>query len=121
MVPSVAPGPGRAHALRFSTNAAGYVDTGWTCRFDARGLIVTAPPPGVTVIGGYPFHLNRLDEFVAESDPDATIVALPDADLGQRFAGTAVDRADLLAKLKLRGVNPLISGAFQPRGTPEAA
>jgi AMP-binding enzyme len=121
MVPSATSGPGRAHALRLSTNAAGYVDTGWTCRVDARGLIVAAPPPGLTVIGGYPFHLNRVEEFVAGIDPDATIVALPDADLGQRFAGTAVDRAHLLAKLKVRGVNPLISGAFEPRGTPQAA
>jgi len=121
MVPSATPGPGRAHALRLSANAAGYVDTGWACRVDARGLIVTAPPPGVTVIGGYPFHLNWVEEFVAESDPNATIVALPDADLGQRFAGTAVDRAAVLAKLKVRGVNPLISRAFQARGAPEAA
>ena len=121
MVPSAAPGPSRARALRFPTNVAGYVDTGWTCRVDGRGLIVTAPPPGVTAIGGYPFHLSQVDEFVADSDPDATIVALPDTDLGQRFAGTAVDRAELLAKLKVRGVNPLIYGAFQPRNTPEAA
>src|SRR5262249_2154223 len=122
MVPSATPRPpGHVHALRLSANAAGYVDTGWTCRVDARGLLVTAPPPGITVIGGYPFHLNRVDECVAESDPDATIVALPDAVLGQRFAGTAVDRADVLAKLKVRGVNPLISGAFQARRAPEAA
>src|SRR5262249_27232778 len=77
MVPSATPGPGRAHALRLSANAAGYVDPGWACRVDARGLIVTAPPPGFTVIGGYTFHLNWVEEFVAESDPNATIVALP--------------------------------------------
>ncbi|MGB9044857.1 MAG: hypothetical protein WCC81_20610, partial [Pseudolabrys sp.] len=61
------------------------------------------------------------DELVGQTDPDATIIALPDADLGQRFAGSAADRADLLAKLKARGVNPLISEAFQPRGRSEAA
>src|SRR5262249_689341 len=48
MVPSVAPGSGSTHPLRFSTNAAGYVDTGWICRFDADGIIVAAPPPGHT-------------------------------------------------------------------------
>jgi hypothetical protein len=46
---------------------------------------------------------------------------LPDADLGQRFAGRAVDRTDLLSKLTKRGANPLISAAFQPRGTSQAA
>ena len=59
--------------------------------------------------------------MIAEIDRDATIVALPDADLGQRFAGRAVDRTDLLSKLTKQGVNPLISAAFQPRGTSEAA
>jgi hypothetical protein len=121
MIPSSPPGNGRGHALRLPADNAGYVDTGFACRINPRGLVVTAPPPGVTVIGGYPFLLNRVDELIAEIDPDATIVALPDGNLGQRFAGKAVDRADLHSKLAKRGVNPLISGAFQPRGTPEAA
>jgi hypothetical protein len=109
-------------ALSVSPNA-GYVDTGFFCSIDrhARALIVTAPPPGITAIGGYRFPLNDVDELVAQTDPNATIVTLPDADLGQRFAGSAPDRADLLAKLKARGVNPLISVAFQPRGSSEAA
>jgi hypothetical protein len=119
MVPSMA--PERAHALRLTANAAGYVDSGCACRVDAQGLIVTAPPPGVAVIGGYRFNLNQVYEFVAETDPGATIVALPDLDLGQRFAGTALDRAQLLAKLRDRGVNPLITEAFQPRAAPKAA
>ncbi len=59
---------------------------------------------------------TRVDAVVAHADPDATIVALPDADLGQRLAGSAANRGDLRAKLKARGVNALISGAFQPRG-----
>ncbi|MFZ0066488.1 MAG: class I adenylate-forming enzyme family protein [Pseudolabrys sp.] len=121
MVPSFPQGAGHGHALRLSANDAGYVDTGVACRVDARGLVVTAPPPGVTLIGGYPFHLNRVDKLIAEIDRDATIVALPDADLGQRFAGRAVDQTDLLSKLTKQGVNPLISAAFHPRGTSEAA
>jgi len=113
----------RGRAPRFSPDGAGYVDTGFACRSDrqARVLVVTAPPPGVTAVGGYRFHLNEIDELVAQSDPNATIVALPDVDLGQRFAGSAANRADLLSKLRARGVNPLISEAFQPRGTSEAA
>lgn len=124
MVPaqSFPPAAERGQALRVSPNA-GYVDTGFACSIDrhARTLIVTAPPPGIAAIGGYRFPLNDVDELVGQTDPDATIIALPDADLGQRFAGSAADRADLLAKLKARGVNPLISEAFQPRGRSEAA
>ena len=78
MVRSFPQGAGCGHALRLSADNAGYADTGFACRVDARGLVVTAPPPGVTVIGGYPFHLNRVDELIAEIDRNATIVALPD-------------------------------------------
>jgi hypothetical protein len=124
MVPtqSFPPAAERGQAQSASPNA-GYVDTGFACSVDrhARTLIVTAPPPGITAIGGYRFPLKDVDELVAQTDPDATIVTLPDADLGQRFAGSTPDRADLLAKLKARGVNPLISVAFQPRGSSEAA
>ncbi|MFZ0622726.1 MAG: AMP-binding protein [Pseudolabrys sp.] len=124
MVPtqSFPPAAERGQAQSASPNAD-YVDTGFACIVDrhARTLIVTAPPPGITAIGGYRFPLNDVDELVAQTDPGATIVTLPDADLGQRFAGSAPDRADLLAKLKARGVNPLISVAFQPRGSSEAA
>jgi hypothetical protein len=118
MVPSAA---GPAHAMRLPANAAGYADTGYGCLVDACGLVVTASPPGLALIGGYPFHLSQVNELIAETDPGATIVALPDAELGQRFAGHASDRLALLAKLEARGVNPLISRAFQPRGRLEAA
>jgi len=112
----------RGHALR-SRESAGYVDTGFACRIDrpTRALIVTEPPSGMTAVGGYRFHLNEVEELIAQTDPDATIVPLPDADLGQRFAGSATNRAELLSKLRARGVNPLISEAFQPRGASEAA
>ncbi|HYC17735.1 MAG TPA: class I adenylate-forming enzyme family protein [Pseudolabrys sp.] len=106
-----------------SRHSTGYVDTGFACRIDrqARALIVTAPPSGTTAVGGYRFHLDEIEELISQTDADATIVALPDADLGQRFAGSAPNRAELLAGLRTRGVNPLISEAFQPRGTSEAA
>src|SRR5262249_60671464 len=94
------------HPLCFPANGAGYVDTGWICRLDAGGLVVAAPPPGLTLIGGYPFHLNQVDEFVAEIDPDATIVALPDADLSQRFPGTAVGLTPLRREMPCRVASP---------------
>jgi hypothetical protein len=44
-----------------------------------------------------------------------TIIALPDALLGQRLAGDAPDRAATAALLLANGANPLMIGAFRPR------
>ena len=55
---------------------------------------------------------------MAAVDAEATIVALPDATLGQRLAGSARDRAGVIAALQAAGANPLIAGAFRPRGPP---
>lgn len=101
----------------------GYIDTGFACRpgRDAQTLVVTAPPSGTIAVGGYSFYQNRIDAAVAQADPEATIVALPDGDLGQRFAGTAANRVDLRARLQAQGANPLITGAFAPRQPSEAA
>ena len=108
---------------RLSSDSAGYVDTGFACRLDrnAQTLTITAPPPGTIAVGGYCFRANLIDALVADADLDATLVALPDSDLGQRFAGAAADRATLRAKLQAQRINPLISGAFVLRGAPEAA
>ena len=73
-------------------------------------------PAGITTVGGYRFCQREVDAVVAGADPAAVIVALPDAHLGQRFAGSAQDGATLAAKLQTRGVNSLIAGAFRPRG-----
>jgi hypothetical protein len=69
-------------------------------------------------------HLTKRGQIiaaVAQADPHATIVALPDADLAQRLAGTAADREALRNGLRTRRANPLLSGAFEPRHPPEAA
>jgi AMP-binding enzyme len=118
-----APGAKGAHSPRLSPDSAGYVDTGFACRLggNAQTLTITAPPSGTIAVGGYCFRENLIDALVADADPDATLVALPDSDLGQRLAGAAADRATLRAKLQAQGINPLISGAFQPRGAPKAA
>jgi hypothetical protein len=73
-------------------------------------------PAGITAVGGYRFMQREVDAVVAGADPAAVIVALPDAHLGQRFAGSAQDGAALAATLQARGVNSLIAGAFLPRG-----
>jgi hypothetical protein len=73
-------------------------------------------PAGITTVGGYRFCQREVDAVVAGADPAAVIVALPDAHLGQRFAGSAQDGAAVAAKLQARGVNSLIAAAFRPRG-----
>jgi len=74
-------------------------------------------PAGITAVGGYRFRQREVDAVVAGADPAAVIVALPDAHLGQRFAGSAQDGAALAVELQARGVNALIAGAFLPRGS----
>jgi len=108
--------------LAVAPDGDGYVDTGFTCRpgQDDRTLIITGPPSDMIDVGGYCFRLGQIDTLVSRADPGATIVALPDGDLGHRLAGTAPDRRALQAILKTLGVNPLIVGAFE-RGTPDAA
>lgn len=125
MVPAHAfpPGAERGQDAHLAPDAAGYVDTGFACRLEraAQTLTVTAPPSGTIGIGGYRFLQREVDNLIGQVDPDATVVTLPDANLGQRLAGTSANRAALRAQLQARGANPLISGAFQPRGAPEAA
>jgi hypothetical protein len=119
MVPAQAfpPGAEEGSGPHFDVDAAGFVDTGMPCRLDHDGktFALTAPPAGTTGIGGYRFSQSAVDRAVASVDPDATIVALPDAILGQRLAGNAKHQAEVIAELQSRGLNPLIAGAFRPR------
>ncbi len=98
--------------------AAGYFDTGYACRIARanRTLVITAPPAGITTSGFYRFRQSAVDDVVATADAEAVIVALPDALLGQRLAGSARETAAIAAALEARGVNALIAGAFRPRG-----
>jgi hypothetical protein len=125
MVPASAfpPGAERGPEPHLKVDAAGFVDTGVRCALnrDSNTLTITGPPAGITSVGGYRFRQNAVDWLVAEVDLDATIVALPDAFLDQRLAGTAPDREATEAHLQVRGANPLIAGAFRPRGAAKAA
>jgi hypothetical protein len=98
----------------------GYVDTGFPCRLDPGGdtLTVTGPPGGITAIGAYRFRSGEIEARVAHADATATVVALPDAILGQRLAGSTTDREAVFALLRQSGANPLIGAAFAPRGAP---
>ncbi len=119
MVPAQAfpPGAEQGFEPHLDVDETGFVDTRLPCRLerDGNSLSLTAPPAGMTGIGGYRFLQSAVDAAVASVDPSATIVALPDAVLGQRLAGTAKYRVALIADLQLRGLNPLIGGAFRPR------
>jgi AMP-binding enzyme len=76
----------------------------------------TAPRAGITAVGFYRFRQREIDALVASASLAAVVVALPDALLGQRLAGSARERAATAAELQARGVNSLIAGAFRPRG-----
>jgi len=124
MVPTEFFAPGEhGHDPHIRADGAGYIDTGFPCRAnqEKRTLQVTAPHAGITAVGGYRFRQSEVDAVVAQADPEAAIVAVPDGDLGQRLAGAATDRPALRADLQACGINPLISGAFKARGGAEAA
>jgi hypothetical protein len=106
-----------------TADTAGFVDTGFTCqRDDLFGtLTITGSPAGFASVGGYRFRQNEVDASVAEADPAATIVALPDALLGERLAGSTPDRAGTESELEARGTNPLIAVAFRRRNEADAA
>ena len=125
MVPTHAfpSGAERSPLSRLTSDPAGYVDTGFACQVERNGqaLTITGSPAGLTTIGGYRFRQSDIDELIAQTDPGATIVALPDVDLGLRLAGSTAHRDVLYRKLQSRGANPLIARAFRPRGGVEAA
>lgn len=102
-------------------DAAGFVDTGFTCRVDGDSLTVTGPPGGLATIGGYRFRSTEVDDQAMAANPDAIVAALPDGVLALRMAGSAPDPAAVRDRLAERGVNPLIADAFRPRGRPETA
>ena len=95
--------------------ADGFLDTGFTCRIEHDGLIVTGPPAGIAAVGGYRFYQPALEADIASIDPAATLLAVPDGLLGQRLAGSAPDPQTVTAALRARGRNPLLAVAFRPR------
>lgn len=123
MVPRAAfpPGAEHSHAGHLPTDQAGFIDTGFRCSLDVQTqtLAVTAPPAGIFCIGGYYLRPSELD--VRKVTPDASVVPLPDRNLGHRLAGTALDRKAAVDGLHAQGVNALVSGAFRARSAGEAA
>ncbi len=109
------PGSGHGGEPCLKIGEGGFIDTGFTCRPDPgnESLIVTGPPGGMAVIGGYRFRTRDLESQVALADPTATVVALPAGVMVQRLAGSAIDKTMIRARLRKNGANPLIAGAFR--------
>ncbi|HET9716482.1 MAG TPA: class I adenylate-forming enzyme family protein [Pseudolabrys sp.] len=103
--------------------AFSWVETGFVCQLNraTQTLAITAPPSGTVAVGGYCFFQQELEESICSIEPDATIVSLPDNDLGHRLAGTSEHPERLIAGLQSRGVNALICRAFVPRGPSKTA
>jgi hypothetical protein len=125
MVPTHAfpPGAERGPEPHLTVDAAGFVDTGYACyrERDGNTFAISAPPGGIAAIGGYRFRQHEVDAAVAKADAAATIIALPDAILGARLAGSAPDGEKIRSTLQGQGLNPLIAGAFRARRPANAA
>jgi hypothetical protein len=104
--------PTRAFPSGHALSPEVFLDTGFTCVRDGERLTVTGPPAGVSAIGGYRFAQAALDATFTNIDANATIMAVPDAMLGQRLAGRGADPQAIIAALQAQGANPLITGAF---------
>lgn len=96
---------------------ADYVDTGYAARLD-RGtgaISITAPPSGITAVGGYRFLSQDLTEWAKRLGQGALLTALPDRLSGYRLAGRAIDNARAREALAELGLNPLMVEAFRDR------
>ena len=109
------PGADNEHEPHLKADAAGFVESGFGCQRDGGALAITGARGGITTVGGYRFRQRDVDAQVAALDPTATIIALPDALLGQKLAGSGADAATIAARLSTSGANALIAGAFRPR------
>jgi non-ribosomal peptide synthetase component E (peptide arylation enzyme) len=117
MVPRHAfpPQVAKSFASYFEIGDDGTIDTGYPCRADAGGLVVTGPPAGLVSMGGYRFALRDVQNLVTQADKNASVVALPDTFAGYRLAGHSKDRSAMRHTLAAIGLNPLIVRAFRDR------
>jgi hypothetical protein len=91
------------------------------CRLDRdlRSIVITGEASGLASIGGYSFRAADIEAQVTKVDAQATLMAVPDALLGQRLAGRGRERTG--AFLQALGFNPLVAGAFRRRKAADAA
>jgi acyl-CoA synthetase (AMP-forming)/AMP-acid ligase II len=123
MVPTAAfpPGIEESGGAVFAPGPDGFVHTGLMCRLDRdlRSIVITGEASGLARIGGYSFRAADIEAQVTKVDAQATLMAVPDALLGQRLAGRGRERTS--AFLQALGFNPLVAGAFRRRKAADAA
>jgi hypothetical protein len=112
------PAGSRSHEA-LATKTDGFVDTGYPCRLDRDGLVVTGPPAGLVGVGGYRFAWRELQDLVAGVEGGGSLAALPDRLAGHRLAGVATDRDAVREALIALGANPLVIAAFRDRRSPD--
>lgn len=108
----------KGDASLISERSADYVDTGYAARRNqiTGAIDITAPPSGMTAVGGYRFRGQDLDRWAARLASGTTLTALPDQLNGHRLAGRAGDNARVREALAQLGLNPLMTEAFRERG-----
>ncbi len=99
--------------------AADHVDTGYSARRDRTSgtISITAPPAGLTGVGGYRFRTHDLEQWAARLAPGTTLTALPDQLNGYRLAGRAGSNGRVREALAELGLGPLMIEAFRERGS----
>jgi hypothetical protein len=65
--------------------------------------------------------MRELEEAVRCADPEASLMALPDALGGHRLAGHAANLERVRAALEAQGANALLVDAFRDRRVRQAA
>ena len=78
-------------------------------------MIVSGPPPGLVSFGGYRFAIGELTSIINGLDRSGTLAVRPDALVGHRLVGTAVNQEAIRMALRGIGANPLLAEAFGAR------
>jgi hypothetical protein len=94
-------------------------DTGYPCRTDQDGILVTAAPAGIANVGGYRFAVRDLQQAIRMIDGGGLLAALPHSLTGHRLAGNAADPQAMRQTLNEFGLGPLVAGAFRQRTAPQ--
>jgi hypothetical protein len=94
-------------------------DTGYPCRTDQDGILVTAAPAGIANVGGYRFAVRDLQQAIRTIDGGGLLAALPHSLTGHRLAGNAADPQAMRQTLNEFGLGPLVAGAFRQRTAPQ--
>ncbi len=116
MVPKRAfpPGAERTALPHFKVAADGFVDTGCAALVgpDPNSVVVSGPPPGLVSFGGYRFAVGELTGIINGLDRSGTLAVRPDALVGHRLVGTAINQEAIRMALRGIGANPLLAEAF---------